>query len=170
MSATIHETGHGLYEQGLPQDLRPLGPPEAASTGMHESQSRFWENQVGRSAALFEWLTPLLQSDPPPHSARDLFQAANAVRSTPIRVESDELSYNLHILIRYQLERRLLDGELSAADLPQAWDDAYEHWLGFRPARWLRESFRTSTGRWATTVISATHWATCMRRFWQLHA
>lgn len=132
---TIHETGHALYEQGLPVELRGTGLSEAASTGMHESQSRFWENFIGRSQAFARWLTPRLNARYPDLGldADRLFAASNRVKSSFIRVHADEATYNLHILIRFELERDLIAGSLTVAELPDAWDAAYERLLGIRP-------------------------------------
>ncbi len=132
---TIHETGHALYEQGLPVELRGTGLREAASTGMHESQSRFWENFIGRSHAFAIWLAPLLNERFPGLnlSADALFRASNRVRPSFIRVHADEATYNLHILIRFELERDLVAGLIEVDELPDRWDAAYERLLGIRP-------------------------------------
>ncbi len=134
---TMHEAGHGLYEQGMRSEWFGLPPGTCTSLGIHESQSRLWENLVGRSEAFWQWLYPkcverfsgALTGVPMPRFRR----ALNAVRPTLIRVEADEVTYNLHILIRFELEQALMSGELTTADLPTAWDDAYESLLGIRP-------------------------------------
>ncbi len=131
LSGTIHETGHGLYEQGIPLDLHSTPAGGAASFGLHESQSRFWENTIGRSRAFCVWLAPLLKK----HVGQDfdvdaLYGASNRVERSLIRVFADEATYNLHIAVRYDLERRIFSGELSAADLPEAWREAYRETLG----------------------------------------
>ncbi|MAF67572.1 MAG: carboxypeptidase M32 [Planctomycetes bacterium] len=133
----MHEAGHGLYEQGLPDDwLRtPLG--HAISLGVHESQSRLWENQVGRSRAFWEWALPEFRRTFHGANARtvdELYPALHATRPSTIRVEADEVSYNLHIVVRYELERALFSGELAVPDLPDAWNERYEAVLGLRPA------------------------------------
>lgn len=132
---TIHETGHALYEQGLPVGLRGTGLAEAASTGMHESQSRFWENFIGRSRAFSIWLTPVLLERFPglDLDADRLYAASNIVRPSLIRVHADEATYNLHILARFELETAMIAGDLAVDDLPAAWDAAYERLLGLRP-------------------------------------
>ena len=133
---TMHETGHALYEQGRPRDLdfQPVG--EAAGLGVHESQSRLWENQVGRSLEFCEWSFPLWQKHFPANfegvTPEMLWQAANQVEPSLIRVEADEATYNLHVMIRYEVEKLLLNGELEVDDLPDAWDDMYEEFLGVR--------------------------------------
>lgn len=133
----LHEAGHGLYEQGLPPDQFgfPLG--EAASLGIHESQSRLWENFVGRSRAFWQGMYPAAQAAFPETLADisiDRFYAAmNDVRPSLIRTESDEATYNLHIFVRFELEQALLDDQLSVADLPAAWNDKYKRYVGVEP-------------------------------------
>ncbi len=128
LSSTMHEAGHGLYEQGLPKEAefgQPLAEP--TSLGIHESQSRLWENLVGRSRAFWEWAQPraaeALGAPLAGVSADDLFRAVNRVRPNLIRVDSDEATYNLHIMLRFDLERALLDGDLRVTDLPGAWNE-----------------------------------------------
>lgn len=136
--SSIHEGGHALYEQGLPaaQYGLPLGQP--ASLSIHESQSRIWENNIGRSLAFMQYLLPLLQAYFPEQlkgrTPEELYRAANQVKPSLIRTEADELTYHFHVLIRYELEKALLTGALTVADLPQAWNDSYEKHLGIRPA------------------------------------
>ncbi len=134
---TLHETGHGLYEQGLRQDWFGLPPGSFVSLGIHESQSRLWENQVGRSRSFWQWLYPEAQKSFAPLldcvSLDEFHFAINAVGPSLIRVEADEATYNLHIIIRFDLERQLIDGSLSVADLPAAWNARYESDLGIRP-------------------------------------
>ncbi|MEM8667377.1 MAG: carboxypeptidase M32 [Planctomycetota bacterium] len=134
---TMHEAGHGMYEQGLRVDWFGLPPGSYASLGIHESQSRLWENQVGRSLAFWTWLYRETQQTFASHlddvSLESFHFAINAVRPSLIRVEADEATYNLHILIRFDLERQLIDGELSVDDLPDAWNARYERDLGIRP-------------------------------------
>lgn len=134
---TLHETGHGLYEQGLRQDWFGLPPGAFVSLGIHESQSRLWENQVGRSLSFWQWLYPEAQKTFAPvldHvSLEDFHFAVNAVGKSLIRVEADEVTYNLHIILRFDLERQLIDGSLSVKDLPEAWNARYESDLGIRP-------------------------------------
>ncbi|MFT5686020.1 MAG: carboxypeptidase Taq [Myxococcota bacterium] len=134
LSGTIHETGHGLYEQGLP-DRPGTWTNGAAGMGLHESQSRFWENCIGRSLPFCRWLVGVLDAELPGHglTAEAIFGAANRVSRSLIRVSSDESTYNLHILVRFELELALLTGELAVADLPDAWDEAYERIVGIRP-------------------------------------
>lgn len=132
----LHEMGHGLYDQGLPEAWQgtPLG--EAASVGVHESQSRLWEILVGRGRAFWRWLRPRFRQAFPGQGPDDseLWRALHAIRPSLIRVEADEATYNLHVLVRFELESALFDGSLGVADLPAAWNDAYEAALGLRPA------------------------------------
>lgn len=134
---TLHEAGHGLYEQGLPADRfgTPLG--EACSLGVHESQSRMWENFVGRSRAFWGYFFPQAR-DAFPGALKDVdtetfYRAINDVRPSYIRVEADEVTYNLHIMLRFELERPLIAGDLAPADLPGAWDEAFARDFGMRP-------------------------------------
>jgi carboxypeptidase Taq len=128
LGSTMHEAGHGLYEQGLPKAER-LGQPaaEALSLGWHESQSRLWENQVGRSRAFWAWAGPVARGifgdAVSQFTDEDFYRAVNIVRPNLIRVESDEATYNLHIMLRFDLERAMLRGDLTVADLPGAWND-----------------------------------------------
>lgn len=136
LNASMHEAGHGLYEQGLPKATR-FGQPlaEACSLGIHESQSRMWENLVGRSRPFWEWALPSMQASvgAAAISALDVetvFRAMNTVEPNLIRIESDEATYNLHIMLRFDLERALLSGDLSVADLPGAWNERVRADLG----------------------------------------
>lgn len=132
----MHETGHGLYEQGLPASDFHLPSGHAVSLGIHESQSRLWENHVGRSRPFWEKWYPRAQ-ELFPHLRRisldDFLPAVNRCAYSPIRVEADEATYDLHILLRFKLERALLAGELEVADVPAAWNDEFEKLFGFRP-------------------------------------
>jgi len=135
LNSTLHEAGHALYEQGVPAAAHwgePLGEP--LGLGVHESQSRLWENHVGRSLAFWRFARPLARETIgpalDPYSAEDLFRAVNVVRPGLIRVESDEATYNLHVMLRFDLERALLRGDLAVADLPRAWNDRIRRDLG----------------------------------------
>ena len=133
---TIHETGHGLYEQGLPgAEGMPVG--SAISLGIHESQSRLWENMVGRSREFWVHYLPLLAEQFPEQLAGvdvdRVYAAVNEVEASLIRVEADEVTYNLHILLRFELEKALMDGDVAVADLPGEWNDRMEAYLGIRP-------------------------------------
>ena len=133
----LHEAGHGMYEQGLPPDRFGLPLGEAVSLGVHESQSRLWENLVGRSRAFWQDFYSAAQERFPAAlggTGLDAFHfAINDVRPSLIRVEADEATYNLHILIRFELEQALLSGDLPAADAPAAWNEKYRQYLGIVP-------------------------------------
>ena len=137
LMATIHEFGHASYELGLPKESygNPLG--QSRDLTVHESQSRFWENHVGRSAAFWESSLPLAKEHFPQLEGIDsheAFEAANRVYpDNLIRVEADELTYHLHIVIRYEIERALIGGDLEIEDVPTVWNDKYEAYLGIRP-------------------------------------
>jgi carboxypeptidase Taq len=135
--STIHETGHGLYEQGL--DPQAWGTPRgtACSLGVHESQSRLWENHVGRSAAFWESLLPVASEVFPSLrsvSVAAIVSAVNRAGASLIRTEADEITYNLHIILRFELERMLIDGTLAVADLPLAWRERMLAYLGIAPS------------------------------------
>jgi carboxypeptidase Taq len=133
----LHEAGHGIYEQGLPAEHYGLPLGEAISLGIHESQSRLWENLVGRSRAFWTHFFPLAQQRFPAALSDvkldEFYFAISDVRPSLVRVEADEATYNLHILVRFELERALLDGDLQASDLPGAWNEKYRQYLGIVP-------------------------------------
>ncbi len=133
----LHEAGHGMYEQGLRGAWYGLPPGSACSLGVHESQSRLWENLVGRSRAFWTWCLPLTKAVFPDSlagvSADDFYFAVNEAKPSLIRVEADEVTYNLHIIIRTELEQELLDGRLKVTDLPTAWNERYQKYLGISP-------------------------------------
>ncbi|MCB9135787.1 MAG: carboxypeptidase M32 [Anaerolineales bacterium] len=134
---TLHETGHALYELGVPQRLEGLPTARGASAGVHESQSRLFENLIGRSAAFAHALLPVLQKYFPAQLGNVtpdvFFRAVNKVQPSFIRVEADEVSYNLHIIIRFEIEVALLEGRLAVKDLPEAWRAKFEEYLGVTP-------------------------------------
>ncbi|HED64742.1 MAG TPA: carboxypeptidase M32 [Planctomycetes bacterium] len=129
----MHEAGHGLYEQGLPMrfDRTPLG--EAVSLGIHESQSRLWENLVGRSRPFWDWCLPIFKEHFPGAAAVTadaLWPALNTIRPSLIRVEADQGTYDLHIALRFEIERALFAGSLDVPDLPDAWNQKIKEYLG----------------------------------------
>lgn len=129
----LHEAGHGLYEQGLPKERRGQPVGNSASLGVHESQSRLWENHVGRSRGFWErWLPRVIHHFP--HlsgvSAEEMFAAVNQAELSHIRVESDEVTYDLHILLRFELEQAIFAGELAVADIPAEWNRRFEAYFG----------------------------------------
>jgi carboxypeptidase Taq len=150
--ATIHETGHALYEQGIPEELLDLPVGRTPSLGMHESQSRLWENLVGRSRPFTEFLLPQLKEHFEAQlgmiSPDDFYAAANHVEPSFIRVTADEVTYNLHLMLRFELEVAMFREELDVSDLPNAWDAAMEKHLGVRP------------DSDANGVLQDMHWAT----------
>jgi carboxypeptidase Taq len=134
---TIHEGGHGLYEQNLPVEHARDAMGAAASMGIHESQSRLWENLVGRSLPFWRWFGPRLAEAFPAELAGAtpelLHATVNRVERTPIRVDADEVTYNLHILLRFRLELALVRGDLAVHDLPGAWNEGMKKALDLTP-------------------------------------
>jgi len=132
--SVIHESGHAMYENGVPRELwrSPLASP--SSLGFHESQSRLWENWMGRGRPYLEHLLPRLQDLFPERlggiEADALFRAANKIEPSLIRVEADQVTYNLHIILRFELELGIFDGTIALADLPEAWNARVEEYLG----------------------------------------
>jgi len=130
--AVMHETGHALYEQGLDHEHRFTPRGGAVSLGVHESQSRFWENQIGRTQAFWKAALPWFNEafpDAPTWSEVDLNQLANRVERGFIRVEADEVTYNLHVMIRYEIEKQLFNGDLAVDDLPTVWNTMFKEWF-----------------------------------------
>jgi carboxypeptidase Taq len=148
---TIHECGHALYEQNIATNL--LGTPlcSGASMGIHESQSRFWEIYIGSSLPFWQRYYGDLQRVFPEQladiSVEHFYQAINQAQPSLIRIEADELTYNLHIMIRYELEKGLIGGDIQVADLPRLWNEKYEQYLGITP------------GNDAEGVLQDVHWA-----------
>jgi carboxypeptidase Taq len=135
--STLHEAGHAMYEQGIRTDLEGTPLAEGASTGVHESQSRLWENLVGRSRSFWHHFYPKLQAVFPNQlgsvDPETFYRAINKVERSPIRTEADEVTYNLHILLRFDFECQLLGGSLEVRDLPEAWRARMEADLGVVP-------------------------------------
>ncbi|WP_132057306.1 carboxypeptidase M32 [Halorussus amylolyticus] len=138
LMATVHEFGHATYTLGLPREQygTPLG--QSRDMTVHESQSRLWENHVGRSGAFWERFLPTVKERFPDQlsdaSVDDVYEAANEVyEDNLIRVEADELTYHMHIVVRFEIERDLIRGDLDVADVPERWNDKYEEYLGVRP-------------------------------------
>ena len=133
----MHETGHGTYEQGLLQEHEGTPMGQAVSLGVHESQSRMWENMVGRSHGFWQYYLedfkacfPHLPSD---LDVDTLHRAVNTVQPSLIRVESDEATYNLHIMVRYEIEKQLVNGNIKVSELPDFWNSKMEEYLGVTP-------------------------------------
>jgi carboxypeptidase Taq len=164
--SALHEFGHGLYEHQIDPALArtPLGG--GASSGWHESQSRLWENMVGRSAGFWRWCLPHAQAALPERFSgatwQEVQRAANAVRPSLIRVSADEVTYGLHIVLRFELELALIEGDMAVADLPAAWNERTNAYLGIevpdhahgvmQDIHWPRARSATSRPtRWATS-------------------
>jgi carboxypeptidase Taq len=133
IGCTIHETGHALYEQGLPAKEfgNPLG--EAVSLGIHESQSRMWENFVGRSQEYIHYLNKKLQKYFPNNPKIEdelIYKYLNRIEPSLIRVDADETTYNLHIVLRFEIEKGLIEGTIKVADLPEVWKAKMKQYLG----------------------------------------
>ncbi len=132
----LHEAGHGMYEQGTPADDFGLPSGSSLSLAIHESQSRLWENQVGRSRELWNKWYPTAQSIFPQlkdYPLDDFMTYLHRAEFTPIRVEADEATYDLHILLRFGLERQLLNGDLKVNEIPEAWNENFKALFGFAP-------------------------------------
>lgn len=136
--SVIHETGHAIYELGISDELTQTLVGQGASTGMHECQSRFFENIIGRSAAFWVPLYEKLQSIFPEQlkgvSREQFVEAINKAEPGLIRTEADELTYSLHVMIRYEIEKMMIEENLDLTKLPDIWADKYEEYLGIRPA------------------------------------
>ncbi|UCF10777.1 MAG: carboxypeptidase M32 [Candidatus Bipolaricaulota bacterium] len=134
--SALHEGGHALYDQGIPDELRPLGIADGSSYGVHESQSRLWENMVGRSLPFWRHFRAAMVDVFPALdgcSAEEFYAATNTAQPSLIRVEADEVTYNLHIMLRFELEQALLSGDLAVDDAPDAWREGIRDTLGVEP-------------------------------------
>jgi carboxypeptidase Taq len=172
LSSSLHEMGHGLYEQNDDPWHGGTALAGGVSLAVHESQSRLWENIIGRSLPFWERFFPVLAEAVPelaPLGAEGFYRAYNRVEPTFIRVGADELTYNLHILIRFELEVELVEGRLAVADLPAAWNSKYEDYLGIVPpndglgclqdVHWSRGSFGYFSTYAMGNVIGGAMWA-----------
>jgi len=132
--SVIHESGHGMYELSVDDALQFSVLGAGATTAIHESQSRLWENYIGRSQSFCQLIFPKVQALFPEQmrdvSAEDFYRAVNAARPSLIRIDADELTYALHIMVRYEIEKQLFDGTLSVGELPAAWNRLYKAYLG----------------------------------------
>ena len=155
MFAVLHETGHAMYEQGLPVDWRRQPVGRSGGMALHESQSLFVEMQVCRSPEFLEFAAPIVREslgrddDDPAWSAENLYRAAARVAREFIRVEADEVTYPLHVILRYELEQGLIDGTMRVADVPDAWDAKMTEYLGL-----------TTAGNYRDGCMQDVHWFT----------
>ena len=136
--ATVHETGHALYQLGLPQEHYGLPAGSSRDLSVHESQSRLWENHVMKSREFWSYFLPKLKEEFPDQfedvSEEDCFQSINQVYDDNlIRIYADEITYHLHIIIRFEVGRALMNGEIEVDELPEVWNEKYEEYLGIRP-------------------------------------
>jgi carboxypeptidase Taq len=169
--STIHESGHAIYGLGVDPKLyfTPIG--DGASFGVHESQSRFWENIVGRSRDFTKIVGPILRKNlsfVKGHDDEDLYRYFNTVRKSFIRVEADELTYNFHTAVRYEVEKKVIGGDVKVAEIPSLWNDTFEEYLGMRPkndaegclqdVHWSGGSFGYFATYTLGNVISAMVW------------
>ena len=132
----IHEGGHGIYEQNIPDELLGTSLATGASMGMHESQSRFYENVLGKSMEFWSYFYPKFQETYPELERVDLksfYQAINCVEPSLIRIDADELTYSLHVIIRYEMEKLLINGDILIDDVPRLWNEKYKEYLGVTP-------------------------------------
>ncbi|MFX0043047.1 MAG: carboxypeptidase M32 [Candidatus Hodarchaeota archaeon] len=134
---TIHECGHGLYDMGFKKEIYDTILCDGSSMGIHESQSRMWENFVGRSKEFWIYWYPSFQKYFPEilkdYPLEDFYRAVNTVKPSFIRVNADEVTYGLHIILRFELERELIDGKITVSELPEAWNSKFEELLGIIP-------------------------------------
>jgi carboxypeptidase Taq len=147
----IHETGHAKYEQNRPRDLLSQPGSQARSMGVHESQSLFAEMQIGRSSAFAKYLTPLVMKhlgDQPAFTAENLTSLAHRVRPGLIRVDADELCYPLHVILRYEIERALIEGTLEVEGIPEQWNSKMKEYLG-----------QDTTGNFKDGPLQDIHWS-----------
>lgn len=137
--ASIHEGGHALYEQNISHELKDTSLFGGASMGIHESQSRYWENMIGRSLEFWKYFyTPtaeLFKENLMGTTAETMYKAINKIQPSLIRILADELTYNLHIILRYEIEKDLINGMIEVADLPRVWNEKMEDYLGIRPEK-----------------------------------
>ena len=135
--ASMHECGHGLYEHGVSRDFERTPLARGTSLGMHESQSRLWENLVGRSLPFWRFFYPELQRHFPDAlgavELEEWFASVNWVEPSFIRVEADEATYNLHVILRFELEQELIGGEVALDELPEVWNERMQQYLGVEP-------------------------------------
>ncbi|MDE1858126.1 MAG: carboxypeptidase M32 [Thaumarchaeota archaeon] len=136
MYSTAHESGHAIYGLGIDQALAFTPVADGASYGIHESQSRFWENVVGRSMGFVRLINPSLRKHLPfvrKYDAEQLYLYFNTVRKSFVRVDADELTYNFHTAVRYDVEKKVIAGDVKVSEIPSLWNDTFEDYLGIKP-------------------------------------
>lgn len=134
--SSIHEGGHGIFDQGVPEELQGTGLDTSLSMSIHESQSRFYENIIGRSKEFWEYFFPFVKYEYKEFNDVELeefYEAINYVKPSLIRTEADELTYSLHIIIRYEIEKALINGDLDIDDVKEEWNKKYKQYLGVEP-------------------------------------
>lgn len=134
--SSVHEGGHAIYDQNMPHQLAEYGIDEAPSMGIHESQSRFYENIIGRSLSFWRAFYPKLQKIFPEYqeiSLEEFYRIINKVTPSLVRTEADEVTYSLHVIIRYEIEKLMVSGAVSVDELPALWNQKYEEYLGITP-------------------------------------
>lgn len=177
MFGLMHECGHALYELQINHDLQFTPSATGVSAGVHESQSRFWENIVGRSRDFVPLLYPILKSNlgfVSRYDQKSLYSYFNTVKPSLIRVEADELTYNFHIAMRYELEKKVLDGKIEVSELPTVWNDMIDDYLGLRPEKdaegvlqdvhWSWGQFATFPGYSLGNIIAGMLWNTLTKK------
>jgi carboxypeptidase Taq len=171
----MHETGHGLYEQGLPKQWGHWPSGSARGMAMHESQSLFVEKQIGRNPAFWDWALPLLNKHfGETWSKQDLLAHVHRVQPGYIRVDADEVTYPMHVILRFELEQELVSGNLKPADIPEAWDEKMTHYLSLstkdnmrdgpmQDVHWPSGAFGYFPSYTLGTLMAAQQWAEIMR-------
>ncbi len=182
--SSMHEAGHGMYEQGINPALSRTPLDGGASLGIHESQSRMWENMIGRSRPFWEYYLPKLRKVFPRQLQRvtldKFYRAINASKPSFIRVEADEATYNLHIMLRYEIERDVIEGRLGVQDLPEVWNAKMEEYLGLTPpndtlgvlqdVHWAHGSFGYFPTYTLGNLYSAQFYRAAKKQVWGLEA
>lgn len=178
ISSTMHEAGHAIYEQNIARALEGTPLADGVSLGIHESQSRLWENLVGRSHSFLQFFYPKMQSAFPvlqSTSIDEFYRAYNKVKPGFIRIDADEATYNMHIMLRFELEVAMLEGSLAVADLPEAWNAKMKEYLGIIPpddalgclqdVHWAAGLVGYFPTYALGNLISAQLWQTCREKF-----
>ena len=148
--STIHESGHAIYELQIPDEISTTPVWGGVSSGIHESQSRFWENFIGRSMSFTEIISPILKKHLKfleAYSLEELYRYFNRVNPTMIRVDADEITYNFHIAVRYEMEKQLVNGRMDVSEAPEVWNDLMEKYMGIRPKNY------------AEGILQDVHWS-----------